>query len=153
MRTRCRAKSNETPRCAERSALLRRTSCGQRSRISARRKSHFTGSREGQVTRASCTRCQARAASGRNENKRSGRAYITRSQGFVRDAPMSSRRTDVDALRPRQVSRRRVWAPFSFSLLRQRRLASQILTRLQRHRRRIVGKYTKATPRLETSLA
>lgn len=79
---------------------------------SARRKSHFTRSREGQVTRASaCTRCQ----SGHVEKERTGRkikvytyiyiniyaeclclrAYITRSQGLIRDRKAAHQRIVV----------------------------------------------------------
>lgn len=95
---RCQAKSNETPRCAERSALLAGPPADTGSRISARRKSHFTGSREGQVTRVVYPMPVGRVERQRKrETKIKGRARVYNTGSRGRDAPMSSRRTDVDA--------------------------------------------------------
>lgn len=78
---RCQAESNETPRCAERSRRsvdLLRTAPG----TSARRKSHFTRSREGQVTRVVYTRPvpESRRRRGRARDERKGKKKIRKNK-------------------------------------------------------------------------
>lgn len=98
---RCQAESNETPRCAERSAPLAgardllRTAPG----TSARRKSHFTRAHEGQVTRRRDIHVDHVENKPETKIKRRARVYNTVLGTHVRGA-MSSRRTDVS--RPRR---------------------------------------------------
>lgn len=98
---RCQAESNETPRCAERSASLTRTRDLLRTapRTSACRKSHFTRARTGDPCRG------IHVGHVKNEPemkiKRRARVYNT-VLGTRMRGTMSSRRTDV--LWPRRVS-------------------------------------------------